>query len=219
MAESGRPAAERRERQQGRESGELPPERSNLGSQRSRERPETPGTTDCTASAAVSLACSSHRVRLLTSRAVTLHRVAPHRLSLGVPRSAAARHRQRRGDTACSGVRVRQHEPPAQPRRDLLPPPPGRPLAAGTGGSDAIAPSCTPGGQAPRWAGRGAGRQAGRQAGRAGHPHGHRSCTGPAGQGSPLPASPAAACSPETESLAPLLCRVSPLYLCLVIHL
>lgn len=72
------------------ESGELPPERSNLGSERSQERPGTPGTGDCTACAAVSLACSSHRVRLLTSRAVTSHRIAHRRLSLRVPRDAAA---------------------------------------------------------------------------------------------------------------------------------
>lgn len=77
-----------------------------------------------------------------------------------------------------------------------------------------MAPSCAVGNQAPLRAGRGAGGQAGPDT-----PRGGGAALDPAGQGSPPPASPAAACSPETESLAPLLCRVSPLYLCLVIHL
>lgn len=159
MAESRHAAAEQREWRRGCESDELPPEQSSLGSQWSRERPETPSTTDCTASAAVSLACSSHRVRLLTSRAVTSHCIAPHRLSLGVPRSAAACRRQHRGAAWSGGTREAARTPHAAPTGSPTPRP-GCPFA-GAGGSDAIAPPCTPGRQAPRLAGRRVGVHAG----------------------------------------------------------
>lgn len=101
------------------EPGELPPslpaERSNLGSERSRERPETPGTPDCTASAAVSLACSSHRVRLLTSRAVTSHRRPPRRLPLGVTRGTATAAPGQLGGCGLGGTARALPEPRAAP--------------------------------------------------------------------------------------------------------
>lgn len=200
------------------ESGELPPfppERSNLGSERSRERPETPGTPDCTASAAVSLACSSHRVRLLTSRAVTSHRRAPRRLPLGVTRGTGTAA-PGPGGAAGWGAQPWHCQPSAQPPRHLQP-------------RTAMCPGC--GDTRWRWHPPCAGWQRAGEgtSGRTGTPPGHGSSPSPTpaapGPG-PLPGSGAAPRpgpqppgSPETERRAPLLCRVSPLYLCLVIHL
>jgi len=174
MAESGHAAAEQWERRRGCKSGELPPERSNLGSQRSRERPETRGTSDCAACAAVSLASSSHRVRLLTSRAVTSHRAAARRLSLGVPRGAAARCSQRWG-----GLRARGHtrggtDPLRSPARTSAPP---RRDGLSLRGREAAMPSLPP---APRGNGQGSGCAAGLGTLTAQEP-----CRAPPGRGPP----------------------------------
>lgn len=132
---------ERERRAERLQPGELPPslpaERSNLGSERSRERPETPGTPDCTASAAVSLACSSHRVRLLTSRAVTSHRRPPRRLPLGVTRGTATAAPGQPGGCGLGGTARPLPEPRAAP---TAPPAPHRDVP-GPRGPEAAMPA------------------------------------------------------------------------------
>lgn len=155
---------ERRERRRGCESGELPPSRSNLGSQRSRERPETPGTPDCTASAAVSLACSSHRVRLLTSRAVT-----SHRLPLGVTRGTATAA-PGSGGLRAGGTAEALPAPCAAP---AAPPAPHRDVPS-LRGPEVARPVL------PVQDGSAVGRQVGEwMSGRAGPRPGHRTCPSP----------------------------------------
>lgn len=194
--------AERGERRRGCKSSELPPEQSNLGSERSRQRPETAGTPDCTACAAVSLASSSHRVRLLTSPAVTSHRLAARR---PLAQGAAPRCRSSGAPLGglCAPGRTRGSTNPLRNPTGPPAPQPRCPLTVGMGGRDAIASSCI------------LGKRAWLRAGRAGRP----GWTPPQTRAPPCQHRQQLCCSPETESRAPLLCRVSPLYLCLVIHL
>lgn len=138
--------------------------------------------------------CSHRRCHIASPRGPSLSR-SGCRAALPLVGGAA-------GGAVAPGRTRGSTNPPHNPTGPPAPEP-GCPLAMGMGGRDAIASSCI------------LGKRAWRRAGRAGRP----GWTPPQTRAPPCQHRRQLRCSPETESRAPLLCRVSPLYLCLVIHL